>query len=94
MGDYERAQAVEFVRALCHQLREMTSQLERIERQGVTGTNGRACAMRLEAAALRKDIREAQRLIDRLRRRYYLEGAPSAHSPTSRAAISARSSSN
>ena len=92
MGDYERAQAVEFVRALCHQLHEMTTQLERLERQGVTGTNGRACAMRTEAAALRKDIREAQRLIDRLRRRYYLEGPPSAPRPTSRAATAARSS--
>jgi hypothetical protein len=94
MGDCERAQAAEFVRALWRQLHEMTTQLERIERQGVTGTNGRACAMRLEAAALRKDIREAQRLIDRLRRRYYLERAPSGHSPTSRAATAARSSSN
>jgi hypothetical protein len=94
MGDCERAQAAEFVRALCHQLREMTTHLERIERQDVTGTNGRACAMRSEAAALRKDIREAQRLIDRLRRRYFLDGAPSAHSPTPRAATAARSSSN
>jgi hypothetical protein len=43
---------------------------------------------------LRKDIREAQRLIDRLRRRYYLDPAPGTHSPTSRAAAAARSSSN
>jgi len=48
--------------------------------------------MRTDAAALRKDIREAQRLIDRLRRRYYLEGPPSAPRPTSRAATAARSS--
>jgi hypothetical protein len=65
---------VELVRALCHQLHGMTTQLDRLERQGVTGTNGRACAIRLEAAALRKDIREAQRHIDRLCRRYYLRG--------------------
>lgn len=56
------AQAVELVRALRHQLREMTAQLACVERQ--------ACAMRLEAAALRRDIREAQVLIDRLQRRY------------------------
>ena len=74
MGDCERAQAAELVRALCHQLREMTTQLNRHQRQGVTGTNGRACAIRLEAAALRKDIREAQKLIDRLCRHYYLGG--------------------
>jgi hypothetical protein len=89
MDDCQRAQAVELVRALCRQLHEMTTKLERIERQGV-GTNGRACAMRLEAAALRKDIREAQRLIDRLRRRYYLDPAPGTHSPTSRQSPLAR----
>jgi hypothetical protein len=64
------AQAVELVRALHHQLREMTAQLAWVESRDVTSTNGRACAMRLEAAALRRDIREAQVLIDRLQRRY------------------------
>jgi hypothetical protein len=64
------SQAVELVRALRHQLREMTDQLACVERQDVTRINGRACAMRLEAAALRRDIRGAQVLIDRLRRRY------------------------
>ena len=64
------AQAVELVRALRHQLRKMTAQLACVERQDVTRTNGRAHEMRLEAAALRRDIREAQVLIDRLRRRY------------------------
>ena len=63
------AQAVELVRALRVQLLEMTGQLAWIERQDVTGRNGRACAMRLEAAALRHDINEAQILIDRLQRR-------------------------
>jgi hypothetical protein len=63
-------QAVELVRALRHQLREMTAQLACVERQDVTRTNGRAHEMRLEAAALRRDIREAQVLIDRLQRRY------------------------
>jgi hypothetical protein len=64
------AQALELVRALRHQLHEMTTQLAWVERQHVTGRNGRACAMRLEAAALRRDIKEAQVLIDRLQLRY------------------------
>jgi hypothetical protein len=64
------AQAVELVRALCDQLHEMTRELAWLERQGVTGTNGRASAIRCAAAALRRDINEAQILIDRLERRY------------------------
>ena len=71
MGDYQRAQAVELVRALCHQLHKTTTRLDQVERQGVK--NARSCAIRLEATALRKDIREAQRLIDRLQR-HYLDG--------------------
>jgi hypothetical protein len=47
----------------------MASQLAWIERQGVTGRNGRACAMRIGAAAPCRDINEAI-LIDRLQRRY------------------------
>jgi hypothetical protein len=66
----EVAQAVELVRALRHQQQEMNAQLAWVERQDVTGRNGRACAMRLEAAALRRDIKEAEYLIDRLKRRY------------------------
>jgi hypothetical protein len=66
----DAAQAVELVRALCDQLHEMTRQLARLECQDVTGTNGRASAIRCEAAALRRDIHEAQFLIDRLERRY------------------------
>jgi hypothetical protein len=68
MGDCEAAQAAELIRALCHQLRKMTDQLAWVERQDVTRTHGRSCAMRSEA--LRRDIREAQVLIDRLQRRY------------------------
>ena len=68
--DCEAAQAVELVRALRQKLDEMTTQLAWLERQGVTGRNGRACAMRLEAAALRRDIRQAKVLIDQLRLRY------------------------
>jgi hypothetical protein len=70
MGDYRPAQAMELVRALRHQLHAMTRQLARLERQGVAGTTSRASAMHCEAAALRRDIHEAQFLIDRLERRY------------------------
>jgi len=64
------AQAVYLVRALRGQLHEMTRELVRLERLGVTGTIGRASAIRCEAAALRRDINEAQTLIDRLQSRY------------------------
>jgi hypothetical protein len=40
----------------------------------VTRRNGRACAVRLEAAALRRDIAEAQDHIDRPQRRYLSGG--------------------
>ncbi len=69
VGQGDAAQAVELVRALREKLDEMTAQLVRVERQAVTGSS-RAPAMRLEAASLRRDINEAQLLIDRLRRRY------------------------
>jgi hypothetical protein len=68
MGDRQAAQAVELVRALRHQLREMTSQLAWVERHGV-GRNRRAREMRMEATALRRDIQEAEFPIDRLQRR-------------------------
>ena len=70
MGDCEASQAVELIRALRNQLRQMTHRLVWVERQDVTLTNGRACALRSEAAALRRDIAEAQLHIDRLQRRY------------------------
>jgi hypothetical protein len=66
----EFLQAVEFVRALHAHLVEMASQLAWIERQDVTGRNARAYAMRSEAAVLRREINEAQVLIDQLRRRH------------------------
>jgi hypothetical protein len=61
---------VELVRALRHRLHEMTTRLAWVERQDVTGSNGRVCALRREAAELRRDIKEAQALIDRLQQRY------------------------
>jgi hypothetical protein len=70
VGELEAAQAVELIRALRYQFDKMTAQLAWIERLGVTARNKRACAMRLEAAALRRDIKQAQALIDQLQRRY------------------------
>jgi len=66
--DCAAAQAVELVRALRHQLHYMTTQLARVECQDATGKKGRA--VRMEAAELRRDIKEAQALIDQLQRRY------------------------
>ena len=70
MDEHSAAQAVELVRALRGQLHEMTRQLARFERQDVASWTSRALAVRREAAALRRDIHEAQILIDRLQRRY------------------------
>jgi hypothetical protein len=64
------AQAMKLVRALREQLHAMSHRLVRLERQDVTGTNGRTSVIRCEAAALWRDIDEAQILIDRLQRRY------------------------
>ena len=75
MGDCAAAQAKELVRALRHQLHIMTTQLARVERQDVAGSKGRA--VRMEAAELRRDIKEAKALIDQLQRRYLKR--PQAH---------------
>jgi hypothetical protein len=72
-GERDAAQAVELVRALCDKLGEMTYHLAWVESRDVT-TTSQAGTKRLEAAALRRDIAEAQRHIDRLQRRY-LNGA-------------------
>ena len=61
-----------FRRGRLHQLHDMTTQLARVERQDVTTMRkGRASAVRMEASALRRDIKEAQALIDQRR---YLNG--------------------
>ena len=70
MGDCDAAQAVELIRALCDQLREMTHHLAWVDSRDVT-TTSQAGAKRLEAAALRRDIAEAQMHIDRLQHRYF-----------------------
>jgi hypothetical protein len=51
VGEWQAAQAVEFIRALQVQLRKVTGRLAWVERQGVTDRSSRE--MRLEAATLR-----------------------------------------
>ena len=70
MDERDAAQAAELVRALRNQLHVMTHELVRLERQHVTGTSSRSSAIRCEAAALRRDINEAQTLVDQLQLRY------------------------
>ncbi|MGZ3382691.1 MAG: hypothetical protein ACXVBB_20845 [Isosphaeraceae bacterium] len=71
VGRRQAAQAVEFVRALRDQLEEMVLELAWVERQRLNASRGsRVSALRWQAAALRRDINEAQILIDRLQHRY------------------------
>ncbi len=78
LQDVQAAEALKFISALRDHLNEMTAQLARLERKSARATNARIVkATRVEAAALRRDISEAQVLIDRLRSRY-LRGS-SAH---------------
>ena len=77
MGASEAAQAMQLVRALRDQLSELTAQLAQVERQDVTlMKKGRASAVRLHAASLRRDIKEAQALIDQLQRHYLTSDEP------------------
>jgi len=68
MQESDPAQAAQLVRALRDQLREMTAQLTWADSRNVPGPHGHAT--QLDAAALRRDIAEAQMHIDRLQRRY------------------------
>jgi hypothetical protein len=77
MDAWQKAQAVEFIRALRFQLREMTSKLVWIERQTGDAGNARANALRAEGVALRRDIKEAESLVGRLEQRYVPQ--PPAH---------------
>lgn len=70
MDERDAAQAAELVRALRNQLHVMTHELVRLERQDVTGTSSQASAIRCKAATLRRDINEAQTLVDLLQLRY------------------------
>ncbi|MGO9153667.1 hypothetical protein [Mycobacterium sp.] len=85
MQDRDPAQAVELVRALCDQLREMIHHLAWVEGD-VLGPNSHA--MRLQAAALRRDIAEAQMHVDRLQRRYLIGSDRSQERPARRTAAS------
>lgn len=69
---HDAAQALELVRALRDQLHEMTGRLTWLQRESAYSSTGRAAAIRLEVAALRRDIDEAQIFIRRLQRRYNL----------------------
>jgi hypothetical protein len=79
MQESDPAQAVQLVRALRDQLREMTAQLAWADSRNVPGPHGHAT--RLDAAALRRDIAEAQMHIDRLQRRYLIGDEPSRQRP-------------
>jgi hypothetical protein len=70
MDERDAAQAAELVRTLRDQLHGMTDRLVRLERQDVPSWTSRALAIRCEAAALRRDVNEAQILIGRLQFRY------------------------
>ncbi len=71
MENLQAAQAIRLVSALRAQLEEMITQLARAERKAAAARSSSAmAAMRTDAAMLRRDIDEAQVLIDRLHRRY------------------------
>ena len=74
-GDSGEAQAVQLVRALRDAIDEMTHRLAWLESRD----DSHAHAIRLEAAALRRDIYEAQRHIDRLEHHYYLSQTTARH---------------
>jgi hypothetical protein len=73
MGERDAAQADQLIRALCGVRDETIRQLSWLEQQG----------SHLEAAALRRDINEAQAHITRLHRRY-LGGKPVARAQLAR----------
>lgn len=71
MGDYRAAQALKFISALHNQVNEMTAQVAWLERKSARATSASmVAATRAEASALRRDISEAQVLIDQLRSGY------------------------
>jgi hypothetical protein len=70
VDQHDAAQVMELVRALRERLHEMTCRLVRVGRQGFTLMNSPASAIRCERAELRRDISEAQILVNRLERHY------------------------
>jgi hypothetical protein len=69
-ADPNVAQARQLIGALRDQLREMAPRLARAERDAIGGHSRVARARRLEAAELRRDVSQAQLLIERLHRRF------------------------
>jgi len=74
MGERDAAQAAQLIRALCEVRDKMIARMTWLEKHGA----------KLDAAALRRDIDEAQGHITRLQRRY-LGGAVQASQPLRRA---------
>lgn len=71
MRDQQTAQALALIRALREHVDEMRAQLAFVERKGAAAkSSSMVSATRLEAAALRRDMNEAQALIDQLRSHY------------------------
>lgn len=70
IGKSQPVQAANFVRELQWLVGTMTSRLAWVERRSLMASNARSGALRTEAAGLRRDIREAQSLIERLERCY------------------------
>jgi len=68
--DADLAQARVLIIAMREQIADLTTRLAKVEAQTRPGHTHRDLAMRREANALRRDIAHAQRLIDRLQRRY------------------------
>jgi hypothetical protein len=69
-SDPDTAQARVFVCALRDQVRELSTRLAKAERPDGLLNTSRARVMRKLAADLRRDLGQAQFLIDRLHRRY------------------------
>jgi hypothetical protein len=82
MERWQAAQAVEFVRVLRVQLRELNGKLVSVERQIATASNARARALRIEATTLRRNIREAQSHVEQLERCYLGSDAADPAAPT------------
>lgn len=69
-ADPNLAQARHLIGALRDHLREMAPRLARAEREAIGGHTRVARARRLEAEELRRDVSQAQLLIERLHRRF------------------------
>ena len=75
--DSNTAQAEKLVAALREQVRDMSSKLVTVEREGIGSGTSRARALRIQAAELRRDLDHARFLLERLDRRFPGVGAHS-----------------